>query len=299
MGTLTLQDYTNQVQSLIHDFTNSAWSQAEITRRINDARKDVSLDMQCVRTLKTGVQLIQGQEIYPYNGAVCGANITAGGTGLPAAPTITFSAAPAGGVTAQATGVATNGVLTSINMTTWGQGYTSIPTITINGGIGGASASAVTFINVINVISISNIWNTMRYTLSFRGFTVFQAWARMLQIQGYQSQPGIWTIHQQDQLVYIDPAPNQLYTSEWDVVQIASPILVNLTDVDTQIPDPWAQAVQFKAAAYLLMKHQNFGQADYYNREYDKKVPRIITGAGGVRIVNPYNRSFYEKMRRA
>lgn len=298
MGTLALQDYFNQVQSLIHDFTFSAWSQSEITNRINDARKDVSLDMQCVRTLKTGVQLLQGQEIYNYNGAVAGANVTAGGTGLPATPAIVFSAAPAGGTTATATGVATSGVLTAINMTQWGQGYTSAPTIMINGGVGGAAATAVTLINTINVITISNIWNTMRYMLSFKGFSVFQAWARMLQQQGFTSQPGIWTIHQQDQLVYIDPPPNQLYTSEWDIVSLSSP-LVNLTDIDTQIPDPWAQAVQFKAAEYLLMKHQNFSQSEYYGRKYREKVPQVITGAGGIRIPNPYNRSFYEKMRRA
>lgn len=299
MGTLTLQDYFNQVQSLIHDFTLSSWSAAEVTRRINDARKDVSGDMQCVRTLKTGVQLIQGQEIYNYNGAVCGANVTAAGSNYGAGTTVpvTFTAAPASGTTAQGIGNLTGGVLTSITMTTWGQGYTSVPTITI-GGIGsGAAATPVTMINVMNVISVSNIWNTQRYTLSFRGFGVFQAWMRMLQPQNYTSQPGAWTIHLGDQLVYIDPPPNQLYISEWDVTRLADP-LVNLTDVDTSIPDPWAQAVQFKAAAYLLMKHQNFGQAEYFNREYDKKVPRIITWAGGVRVVNPYNRSMIEKLRR-
>lgn len=300
MGTLALQDYFNQVQSLIHDFTNSSWSQTEITNRINDARKDVSLDMQCVRSLKTGVQLLQGQEIYNYNGAVCGANVTAGGSnyGNVATIPVTFTAAPPGGVTATGFGVVTGGVVTSITMTQWGSGYTSVPVIAIAGVGSGAAASAVTFINLMNVISISNIWNTMRYTLSFKGFTVFQAWARMMQLQNFESQPGIWTIHQQDQLVYIDPTPNQLYTSEWDVISIASP-LVNLTDIDTQVPDPWAQAVQFKAAAYLLMKHQNFAQADYYEAKYRQKVPQVITGAGGYRIPNPYNRSFYEKMRRA
>jgi|SRR5215467_6296377 len=299
MSTLALQDYFNQVQSLIHDFTFSAWSATEITQRINDARKDVSGDMHCVRTLKTGVQLLQNQEIYNYNGAVAGANVTSPGSNYGGGSTVsvTFTAAPAGGVTATGFGNLTSGALSSITMTKWGQGYTSAPTVTI-GGIGsGAAASAVTLINVLNVVSISNLWDTMRYTLSFRGFTVFQAWARMLQQQGYTSQPGMWTIHQQDQLVYIDPPPNQLYLSEWDVIQIASP-LANLTDVDTQIPDPWAQAVQFRTAALLLMKHQNFGASEYYERKYAERVPRIITGSGGYRMVNPYNRSMIEKLRR-
>ena len=299
MGTLTLQDYSTQVQSLLHDFTNSSWSATEITNRINDARKDVSMDMQCVRSLKVPVTLIQGQETYSYNGAVCGAQVlTAGsnyGTGNVG---VTFSSPPAGGVQAFGFATATSGVITSITMTQWGQGYTSVPSVTIAGVGSGATARAVTMINTINVITISNLWNTMRYTLSFRGFSTFQAWARMLQSQGFQSQPGIWTIHQGDELVYVDPPPNQAYVSEWDVVSLSTP-LVNTTDVDTQIPDPWAQAVQFKAAAYLLMKHQNFGAAEYYEGKYDAKVPRIITGAGGYRVTNPYNKSYLQKMRRA
>lgn len=299
MSTLTLQDYTAQVQSLIHDSTFSAWSQAEITRRINDARKDVSLDMHCVRSLKNGVQLLQSQEIYSYNGAVAGATVTNGGSNYGAGTTVpvTFDAAPAGGTTATGIGNLTSGSLSSITMTQWGQGYTSVPNITIGGTGSGAAATAVTLINVINVISITPIWNTIPYTLSWASFSRFQAWARTLTFMGQTSQPAIWTIHQQDQLVYIDPPPNQVFSSMWDVIMLSSP-LANLTDVDTQIPDPWAQAVQFKAAEYLLMKHQNFPQAAFYGAKYDQRVPRIITGAGGYRIQNPYNRSYLEKMRR-
>lgn len=300
MGTLTLQDYFNQVQSLIHDYTNSSWSQAEITRRINDARKDTAMDCQCVRKLKTQVQLLTGQEIYAYEGAVGGAIVTAGGSNYGTGSTVpvTFTAAPSGGTTATAIGNLTGGALSSITMTQWGQGYTSPPAVTV-GGIGtGAAATAVTMINVLNVISISNIWNTMRYTLSFAGFSRFQAWARMLQSQGFQSEPGMWTIHQGDKFVYVDPPPNQIYTSEWDIVSLPQTQLVNLTDVDTDIPDPYAQAVQFKAAHYLLLKHQNFGQAEFYENKYHAKVPQVITGSGGYRIPNPYNRSFLQKMRR-
>ena len=300
MGTLTLNSYLAQVMSLVHDFTQSAWSLAEMISRINDARKDVSMDFQCVRSLKTGVQLLTGQETYSYNGAVCGATILNGGSNYGTGLTvpIIFAPAPAGGVTAAGLGNLTNGSVTSITMTQWGQGYTSVPAVTVGGVGSGALVTPVTMLNTFNVLSISNIWNTMRYTLSFKGFTIFQAWARMLQSQGFQSEPGIWTIHQGDQLVYIDPPPNQLYLSEWDTISLATP-LVNVTDVDTQIPDPWAEAVQFKAAAYLLMKHQNFNQVEYYERKYDQMVPRTVAGAGGVRIANPYNRSMLMKMRRS
>lgn len=315
----------NQVQSLIHDVSFSSWTQQEIIDRINDARKDVSNDMNCVRSLLP-VTLITKQEIYPYNedGIVAGARIvwtstTFVGSKIP----VRFSPAPLNGTTAEGFGIIEGGRLTHIMLTQWGRGYTEAPRIHIPPAsvfwinrwrhevswqsvfgrveffnVSGGRATAVMLDNLINVLSISVIWNTRRYTLSFRGFNVFQAWARMLQAQGWTSQPSIWTIHQQDRLVYLDPPPNQLYLSEWDVVRQAFP-LVNLSDVDTDIPDPWAQAVQFRAAEYLLMKHQNFGQVEFYRARYDAYVPRIIAGAGGVRVTNPYNRSAVQKIRRA
>ena len=108
----------------------------------------------------------------------------------------------------------------------------------------------------------------------------------------------MFTIRPGENIVYIEPVPDQSYSSEWDIVKLAEP-LIGLADIDREIKDPYAQAVQFKAAAYLLMKHQNFQQAEYYNTRYDLRVPRIIAGAGGIRIANPYNRSAFEKMRRA
>src|SRR5215469_1141236 len=181
MSTLSLQDYINQVQSLIHDSTFSAWSSAEIIRRINDARKNVSIDMHCVRSLIT-VQLLTGKEIYNYNGAVGGATVTAGGSnyGTGATIPVTFGAAPPGGITATGFGNLTSGSLTSITMTQWGAGYTSVPTVTVGGAGTGAAANAVALLNVLNVISISVIWNLMRYSLSFRGFSVFYAWVRTM-----------------------------------------------------------------------------------------------------------------------
>lgn len=461
MTTFTLQDYMDQVQSLIHDVSFSAWTQQEIIDRINDARRDVSVDMNCVRSLLP-VSLQPMQEIYPYNedGIVAGARIIWSSTTFPGSKIpITFSPAPPGGITAEGFGIIEGGILTAIMLTRWGRGYTEPPFIhvrpasvwwvncfrhevcwtavkfvtdpcdeppcwlnrrrkcvqwingrfrpgdepgewlnrwrrpvrwfnsfalppawwlnnrnrhvrwsgrpgtvwffteqavqwrnrrdqavtwgrvtfmgrhaktgevtfplppapvplpgeevqflrprlvPVDGGRQtfynrhGALCRAIMFDDLINIISISVIWNTRRYMLSFRGFGVFQAWARMLQAQGWTAQPAIWTIHQQDRLVYIDPPPDQFYRSEWDVVRVASP-LENLTDLDTDIPAPWGQAVQFRAAELLLMKHQNFGQTLYYAQRYDSYVPRIIAGAGGVRVVNPYNRAAIQKMRR-
>ena len=302
MTALRLIDYYRQVQSLVHDSTESAWTRREITERINDARKDVSLDMQCVRTLVTGVQLMRGVDVYNFDGSVCGATVTDPGSGYSGdIATVTFGPPQPGGTQAEAFANVVDGAVTSITMTQWGQWYTQPPTLTITdpGGTGtGATAVPVTMLNAINVLSISNIWNTMRYSLSFRPFTIFQAWARSLQAQGFQSYPGMFTIRPGENLVYIQPTPNQTYFCEWDIVKLSEP-LIGFADIDREVKDPYAQAVQYKDASYLLMKHQNFNQVEYYEHKYDLRVPRIIAGAGGVRIANPYNRSAFEKMRRA
>src|SRR5262249_60279472 len=76
-------------------------------------------------------------------GPVTSVTIATGGTGYTRAPTVTFSAPPAGGTTATGTAVITNGVVTAVNVTNPGSGYTTPPTITVTGGGGtGAEATA-------------------------------------------------------------------------------------------------------------------------------------------------------------
>ena len=295
----TLQTYVTQVQRLVHDMSSSVWTVAELIDYINEAREDTALDMHCNRHNTTGVQLLQGQEIYSIDGAVCGADITYQGVGYDqSTASVTFGLAPPGGITAQAVPIVSNGAITGITMLQWGQGYTSPPSITFAGTAPNkqAQANPVCFINTFNVVGISNTWNNQRYSLSFRGFTLFQAYFRF-QPAAYTARPGVWTIHPQDLNVYLQSPPDQLYISEWDVV--ATPAaLVNLNDVDREIKPPWNKAVQFRAAAIALMKKQNFPQSDYYDKKYEARVPRYITGAGGIRLPNPYNRTFQRRVSR-
>src|SRR5712691_4812426 len=306
---MQLQDYVNDVQELLHDTTASVWPLSRVISRINEARLDAARDMHCVRINVTGIQLIQGVEIYNLNGAVAGATITSAGSNYGAGKTvpITFSAAPAGGTTALATGVLTGGSLTAINMTRWGTGYTAVPTITI-GGIGsGAAATPVTLFrsnplstaigNPLTITTISYLWNAQRRTLLYQNFILFQAYARMWQTPFFNAPPGVWTHVQQQQLVYIQPPPDQLYLAEWDMIFMPAP-LVSLTDVDADIADPWDRAVQFGAAARLLNKLRNMSQVQSMRQEYDAFVPHIITTSGGYRIPNIYNRSFQRRVLR-
>ncbi len=321
---MLLSEYITQVQFLLHDQTNSDFSTAELTNAINIARTATALDFHCVRNvflsppagaattlfnLYKTVSVIPDVEAYPIvgqngkNGMVVGATLTAGGSGYTNATTVTFAAPPTSpaGTTAQATAVPviTGGVITGINMTVWGQGYDpgSGPAVTItdSGGGSGAAAFSTMFNNVFNVISISYIWGQQRYMLRFRGFTLFQAYMRSQ--LNFAQRGTIWTIHEQFGAVLIAPPPDQPYVTEWDVLAAPMPLVLT-TDNDTQLIAPYNDAVQYYAASYCLNKLQNFNQAEYYLKLYSARVPKIIIGAGGVRIPNPYHKTFQRRVSR-
>lgn len=75
-------------------------------------------------------------------GNVISTTITAGGTYTGTAPTVTFSAAPTGGVTATGVAVLNTGgtAVIGITITNPGKGYVTAPTITFSAG--GATATA-------------------------------------------------------------------------------------------------------------------------------------------------------------
>ena len=315
---MLLSEYITQVQFLVHDQSNADFTQQELTNNINNARLSVALDFHCVRklfisppnnapisSLYKPVSVIQNVEAYPLlgpnglNSQIVGAAITAGGANYTAAATVTFAAGPAGSVPATGVPVITNGAITGVNMSAWGQGYTpgTLPAVTFadTGGGTGATATAVAFNNVFNVISISYIWGNQRYTLRFRGFTLYQAYMRSLLT--FNQRGMIWTIHEQSGTVLIQPPPDQPYVSEWDVLCTPQP-LVNPSDADTDVIPPWSDAVQYWAAMLCLNKLQNFEQADHYLKMYSARVPKIIIGAGAIRIPNPYHRTFQRRVSR-
>jgi hypothetical protein len=307
---MQLQDYISDVQEILHDNSSSIWPLARVISRINQARNDVARDMHCVRQNVTGIQLLPGQEIYNLLGAVAGATVVNGGSNYGAGTTIpiTFQSAPAGGVTATAIGTLSGGVLTSVTMTRWGSGYTFIPTVSV-GGIGsGAVVTPVCLFqanpllttavgNVLTPNKISFIWNGERRTLKYANFLMFDAYARMW-VQNFNAPPGIWTVHPQlQQQVYIQPPADQLYLSEWDIVFLPVP-LVATSDFDTSIIDPWNLSVQWRASELLLNKLRNSGQVTSMAKTYTETVPKIITGAQGIRIPNIYNRNFQRRIMR-
>jgi hypothetical protein len=321
---MRLSDYISQVQFLVNDQNNADFSASELTAAINNARKAVALDFHCCRETYISsnpnspqlaqfrtVGVIQNQELYPLvgqngnNGQVVGAVVTSGGANYSSSTAVTFDAGPTGSVQAAGVAVITGGVITGIDMTAWGQGYlpalpgsAGVPKITITdpGGGSGATATATMFNNVFDVISIHYLWGNQRYMLAWRAFTMFQAYMRS---QLFFTQRGlVTTINQQGGFVLIQPPPDQPYVTEWDVICVDPLPLVNPGDVDTQVRAPYNDAVQYWAAHLCLNKLQNFGQAEYYLKLYSARVPKIIIGAAGIRIPNPYNKNYQRRQMR-
>ena len=73
--------------------------------------------------------------------SVASSTVTAAGSSYSSVPTVAFSAAPAGGITATGTATVASNAVTAITITNPGNGYTSAPTVTISGG-GGSGATA-------------------------------------------------------------------------------------------------------------------------------------------------------------
>lgn len=291
-----LQDYVSNVQELLHDTQASSWPISRVVSRINDARLDASLDMHCVRPFQTQVQLISGIEAYPLGPgwSLVGVIVTNGGSNYTNA-SISWIRAGLGNPTQVANGSPTivNGSITAVNLTQWGLGYPVggiAPLVLGNGS--GATLQAVYIHDVINPVSITYLFNNIRNMLGFLPFTLFQAYMRVFATTAFVSTPAKWTYNQQTQTVYIQPPPNQTYISEWDYTAMPQAQLANLTDLDTDINLPWARGIEFRAAELLIHKHQNFAQARYFGTTYDSYVPRIVQGAGGYRVPNPYNRNF-------
>lgn len=296
-----LSDYQTQVQQLVHDLASIDFNATDLNTYINAARTRVALDFHNVRLLQQNASLINNQEQYPILGGICGITITNPGnypSGI--APTITISAPTlTGGVTATAQCIlGSNNGVSAVFMTNYGSGYAPpTPTtvginnppsgVTATFSAGSPTATGIPIIenNCFDINSISVLWGIERYTMGWLPFTMFQAFCR--QNLTLQMQPIVWTSVVEQNLFFVFPPPNQNFTCDIDFLCYPSP-LVNNTDVDAQIVPPVNENVQFYAAHLAMLKLQQYEHADYYEKYYDRRIPRLQANRQDRRIPNIY-----------
>lgn len=283
----TLSDYKTQLKDLLNDQSFNFYSTTQFTSWINKARERIAAEAQCIRALPNA------------SGAVSSATVTAGGSGYTTA-TVTISAPDAMGngfTTATATATLLAGVVTALVITNPGSGYVNIPSVTITGDGTGASATAaltsflatvvsqevysfstanalLTAANpgisgIIGVQSIAVSWGAMKPVLRYSDWSGFQAYLRSYNV-GTQNYPTVWAQYGRGRAgtVYLWPVPSIVASMEWDCYCQPVP-LVDDTTIEA-LPEPWQDAVQFKAAEYAYNNAQRRDDSNWAAAEYKR-----------------------------
>lgn len=276
-----LSDYQVQVADLLHDPNNVHWTTSQLTRYINEARRQVSMDTGCNRSLQ-GSGTTAGKPQYTF-GQASGLFIAAPGSGYTSAPALSFSG---GGASVQATGVCTvsGGAIVSATLTSDGAGYTSEPTISLagGGGSGGQINCGVISANVFDVLDISILFGALRYPLQWRPWSAFSALMRSNAT--LTTRPVMWSTYGNNS-IYLGPTPDQNYATEIDTCLL--PVdLVAQTDVDA-IPLMVTDPIKFYAAYLAKFFDQSYGESEVFLDQYRRRLIEVC-GAYTRRIPDIY-----------
>ena len=272
----SLNDYMKDVQTFLRDSGQDLLDPEDIIKHVNRARREIALKTQCVRILT------------PITGAVIAATVTAGGTNYSNNPTLTITPPdfPSGmganptGAQATASAVVVAGVINAIDITYGGAGYWQ-PTITITDTTGhGATATLqVSALNqtaqgqevynfnqvdlspfpgvesIYAIQSVSLLYSGFRYSLIAYSFSTNQALVRQW-AQSWQYVPAVCAQHGQGTAgtFYLYPVPSMPFQMEWDCYCLPIDLTTDLS-VEV-IPDPWTDAVAYRAAhlAYVSIE---------------------------------------------
>lgn len=303
---MLLSDYIQNTRDVLHDPNANFYSDAQLTRWINRARRQTSKDGECVRILT------------PSMGSVLTIMVTNGGSGY---TTGTVSIAlPDGGspnlISATAAPTFTGGQLTAVTVLIAGTGYVAIPAVTVTGNGTGATAVATltphlaTVLNqetytyastaalvavlypgagqIIGVQSVAVAWGSAKPVLDHLPFSGFQAFLRSWP-SGLQGPPAAWSqIGQGAQgSMMLWPVPTQVTRMEWDCYCSTADLTANNTVPDL-VPEPWDEAVAYYAAKYAYEYAQRPDDMQRVMSEYN----RLMLNARAA-VTPPVVPSFY------
>lgn len=302
---MTLSEYIQAVRDTLRDPNANFYSNTDLTRWINRARKQVAKVGECVRILP------------PSTAQVSSLTITSGGSDYVATPTVTIGA-PDGAALVNATATATAGIgggaVTSLTVTSGGAGYVETPEVTIEGVGTDASAMAIltpriatvanqekyTFASLNSVIqaltpgagdilgiqSVSVSQGAMKPTLEYMPFTAFQAYLRSYPY--LRTWPTVWSQYGQGTLgsFYVYPVPVQV--TQMDVDCFCSVADLSVSQTVDLIPDPWGEAVIFYAAHLAYLFGQRKDDARNMMEAYMAKMGEARVSTDRARIPSLY-----------
>jgi len=316
----TLTDYQTETLELLHDPSNTYFSQTDVNLYINRARIRIAGRSQAVRFLGSG-------------GTIVSLAITAPGSGYAGTITVAISGA---GQQASATATQSGGAINAVTLVNGGWGYITgtTTTITVTGSGGGSGAiitptidNSLTMVpgqevyqfNLVNtliaaqtvfpgidkafgLISVAGAWGAnaaMKPMLMQMIWSEFQAYYRSYNT-GLQSYPTVWSQYGQGistgsgvgGSIYLWPLPSQSSQMDWDVW--CKPVLMTQGGSQTEaLPEPWTTAVPYYAAYLGYLNAQRPEDAKMMKTEYDERVKEAVTETHDAFVGNYYEGDTY------
>jgi hypothetical protein len=129
---------------------------------------------------------------------------------------------------------------------------------TVNGG-----TPANLGLQVVEIMSVTIYWGNMRVKCQNRSFT--EQDARLRIFQTYVSRPGSLAVMGGNN-VYLNPVPDQNYTSDWDVVLVPLPLVAS-TDPEV-LPVVFQGLPQWFAASIAKYGEQSMSESDLFYKKY-------------------------------
>ncbi len=258
----TLISYRQDVQRLCGDVKNELFNPFDLDIYINEARRQVAAESQCVR------------RITPSASGVDTVTPTAVGAGYTVA-TVSVGPPDVPGIQAVVTANIVAGAITSYTVVTEGTGYMFPPALVVSGDGTGATAVAVLLytsqfvaeqekfdfssvpvstifpgcLDILAVLSISVIWSNVKYVGNRVSFSKFQALVASYTSGKFLYTPFWFAQYGQgtDGSFYLYPQPDQVYPAQLDCIMLPD-------DLDPEgvvpevIPRPFSNAVPYFAS---------------------------------------------------
>ena len=245
---MPLSTYLSDAATLLNDNTFSFTSKAQLTRWVNDGRKNLAKRTGCIRRLITG-QSAFGASAQP-------------GVGIPGAmqPGMIPNPTPAGTIYGAAT---TTSMQTIPNVERY-------PFIGFFNPVLQAEHAGCDM--VIDVIALSVNWGgTQRPTLRWMPWDDLQAYARSWSVLN-TSWPSIWSVYNDGPMgeIWMFPTPTQAGDIEADCF-VTPKALYSDDDFDA-IPEGFREAIKFCAAELAFMSSGRYAQAQEMRQQADSSI---------------------------
>jgi hypothetical protein len=227
-----LSFYLNDASALLRDSSNIFTSTAQLTRWINNARRDAAKYTGCIRILIAG-NAPQGNSAQP-------------GTMIPGAPVPGLDLVTS--------------FQTIAGVELYPYDYANQFLRSQNAGVQG----------IIDVLDISVSWGASRPTLQWMPWGDAQAYCRSWN-QNVTSYPAVWSCQGDGTRgkVFLYPVPSvggQQAEMEWDV--ICTPKDLNSNDDFEVLPESYHEAIKYRAAALAFMASQRYADAQILTQQF-------------------------------